>query len=141
MKTPYAIRPILVERMPRFKFTDAELETIYSYFRTILVDNSVEELSEVVNGMSLHNPGLITMGKKLYYEKYACNACHQINLKGGNIGPDLTDIGEWRRTEWIVHYLRDPKAFLQRSVEPVYKLTDKELEALTAFLINPKKEQ
>ncbi len=141
MKMPYAIRPILVERMPRFKLSDSELETIYSYFRNVLVDNSVEELSEVVNGMSLNNPGLITMGKKLYYEKYACNSCHQINLKGGSIGPDLTTIGEWRRTEWIVRYLRDPKAFLKRSVEPVYKLTDRELEALTAFLINPKKEK
>ena len=141
MKKPYAIRPILVERMLKYKISDSEIETLFDYFRTTLVDDRVENLSEVVNEMSLHDPGLITMGKKLYYEKYACNACHQINLKGGTIGPDLTDAGKRLSTKWVVYYLRDPKAFVSRSVEPVFKLTDKEIEALTAFLINPKKEK
>lgn len=141
MKKPYAIRPILVERMLRFKISDAEIETLYDYFRTTLVDDRVEDLSGVVNEMSLHDPRLIRMGKKLYYEKYACNACHQINLEGGTIGPDLTDAGERLSTKWIVYYLRDPKAFVRRSVEPVFKLTDKEIEALTAFLINLKEKE
>jgi mono/diheme cytochrome c family protein len=141
MKKPYAIRPILVERMLRFKMSDSEIETLYDYFRTTLVDDRVENLSGVVNEMSLHDPRLIRMGKKLYYEKYACNACHQINLKGGTIGPDLTDAGKRLSTKWIVYYLRDPKAFVRRSVEPVFKLTDKEIEALTAFLINLKEKE
>ena len=141
MKKPYAIRPILVERMLRFKMSDSEIETLYDYFRTTLVDDRVENLSGVINEMSLHDPRFIRMGEKLYYEKYACNACHQINLEGGTIGPDLTDAGKRLSTKWIVYYLRDPKAFVRRSVEPVFKLTDKEIEALTAFLINPKEKE
>lgn len=141
MKKPYAIRPILVERMLKYKMSDSEIETLYAYFWTTLVDDRVEKLSGIVNEMSLDDPKLIHMGKKLYYEKYACNACHQINLKGGTIGPDLTDVGNRLNTKWIVYYLRDPKAFVKRSVEPVFKLTDKEIEALTAFMVNLKEKE
>ncbi len=141
MKTPYAIRPILVERMPRLKISDSEVETLYSYFRTTLVDDRVEKLTGSVKEMSLKDPEVISLGKDLYYNKYACNACHQVNLKGGTIGPDLTSVGERLRTEWIVYYLSDPKAFLKRSIEPVYDFTEKELEALTAFLLSAKEKK
>jgi mono/diheme cytochrome c family protein len=138
MEAPDTIRPILVERMPPFKMLDSEIEAVYDYFRTTLVDDRVEDLAGTVSQMALGDPGIIRTGRKLYYEKYGCNGCHQINLKGGVIGPDLTKAGKRLRTDWIVYYLRDPKAFLTRSIEPVYNLTDKEIEALTAFLTNPK---
>lgn len=141
MKAPYAIRPILVERMPRFRMKDSEIETLYTYFRVALVNDGVENLTGTVEKMSLNDPGIILMGKKRFYEKYACSACHQINLKGGTIGPDLTDAGTRLRTEWIAHYLHNPKAFLEKSVEPVFDLTEREIEALTAFLINPKEKE
>ncbi len=139
LKTPYAIRPILVERMPRLKLSDAEIDSIYEYLSTTLLDDRVEDLSGVVRKMSLSAPGTIKRGKMLFYDEYACNACHQVNLEGGTIGPDLTEAGVRLRPEWIVQYLRDPKTFLSRSVEPVYKLTDEEIEALAAYLMSSKK--
>jgi mono/diheme cytochrome c family protein len=141
MKAPDTIRPVLPERMPLLKIADSEDEALYAYFRTTLVDDRVEDLAEHVDKMALSDPEVILLGRKLYYEKYACNACHQINLKGGLIGPNLTKVGERLTAEWIVYYLHDPKAFVVRSVEPVYKLTDREIEGLTAFLINPKEER
>jgi mono/diheme cytochrome c family protein len=141
LKAPDTIRPILPHRMPMFKILDSEDEAAYAYFRTTLVDNRVEDLAEAVKKMPLSDPEMILLGKKLYYEKYACNACHQINLKGGLIGPNLTKVDQRLTEDWIVYYLHDPKAFVVRSVEPVYKLTDKEIEGLAAFLINPKEER
>ena len=141
MKAPDTIRPILPVRMTIFKIQDSEDEALYAYFRTTLVDDRVEDLTEHVNKMTLNDPKVILLGKKLYYEKYACNACHQINLKGGLIGPDLTKVGQRLKPEWIVYYLYNPKMFVVRSVEPVYKLTDREIEGLTAFLINRKEEK
>ncbi len=138
VKSPSAIRPILVERMPLFKIQDPEIEILYNYFRTTLVDDRVEAITGRLDRELLKNPKNIQKGRELFYSRYACNACHQINLKGGTIGPDLTHAGERLRTEWIVQYLRNPKTFLERSIEPVYNLTEKEIEALTAFLINPK---
>jgi mono/diheme cytochrome c family protein len=136
MKAPDTIRPILVERMPPFMILDSEDEALYAYFQTTLVDNRVEDLAETVSKLRLSDPSLILTGRKLFDEKYGCNACHQVSSKGGVIGPDLTRVGDRLRTEWIVYYLHNPKAFVTRSIEPVYNFTDEEAEALTAFLVN-----
>lgn len=138
MKAPDTIRPMLPERMPPFHIQDPEDAAIYAYCRSTLVDNRVEDLSGAVSKMALTDPNLISQGQKLYSEKYACNACHQIAGKGGVIGPDFTHVDQRLRPEWVVYYLHDPKAFVVRSIEPVYKFDEKEIEALTAFLVNPK---
>lgn len=138
MKVPYAVRPILVERMPRLKIPNADIDTLYAYFRTTLVDGRVENLADVAKSMRLDDPVTIRRGRALYFEKYSCDACHQINLKGGTIGPDLTKVGERLRTEWILQWLRDPKTFLKRSVEPSYTFPPKEIEELAAFLLSSK---
>jgi len=138
MKNPDTIRPILVERMIQLKIPDADIQAIDAYFRTTLVDSRVDNLAGVVKDMSLGNSETISKGRTLYFEKYACDACHQINLKGGTVGPDLTNAGKRLRPEWVVLWLRNPKTFLKRSVEPVYSFSPKEIEELTAFLLNPK---
>ncbi|GAB4364853.1 MAG: hypothetical protein Kow00128_06910 [Deltaproteobacteria bacterium] len=138
MKVPFAIRPILVERMPRLKIPGADVETLYSFFRTILVDDRVESLAEEAKGLRIGDPESIRRGKALYFRKYACDACHQINLKGGTIGPDLTRAGKRLRPEWVLQWLRDPKTFLKRSVEPTYAFSAKEIEDLAVFLLSPK---
>jgi len=124
-----------------FKILDSENEEIYAYFRPTLVDDRVEDLVESVNKMPLNDPEMNLLGRKLYYEKYACNACHQINQEGGLIGPDLTKVEQRLSTEWIVYYLHNPKAFVTRSVEPVYKLSDREIAGLAAFLSNQKEKR
>jgi len=138
MKSPYAIRPILVERMPRLKIPDADIEILSAYFRTTLVDDRVENLADPVKGLRLGDPATIRRGRGLYYGKYSCDACHQINLEGGTIGPDLTRVGERLRPEWVLQWLRDPKTFLKRSVEPSYTFTPKEIEELAVFLLSTK---
>jgi mono/diheme cytochrome c family protein len=138
MKAPDTIRPLLTDRMLIYKIEDSENEALYDYFRAVLLDDRVENETMKVQQMNLNDPGKITLGKSLYLDKYTCNACHQINQKGGTIAPDITKTGQRLRPEWIVYYLHDPKAFVMRSVEPVYKLTDSEIESLTAFIISPK---
>jgi mono/diheme cytochrome c family protein len=135
---PDTIRPILVERMPQMKIRDEEIRVIDSYFRATLVDDRVESLSGAVAGMRLADPEAARRGKELYFGKYACDACHQINLKGGTVGPDLTQAGKRLRPEWVVLWLRNPKTFLPRSVEPVYAFTPKEIEDLAAFVLSAK---
>jgi cbb3-type cytochrome oxidase cytochrome c subunit len=138
MKNPDTIRPILVERMIQLRIPDAEIQILDSYFRTTLVDDRVEGLVGAVKGMHLGDSETILRGRKLYFEKYGCDACHQISLIGGTIGPDLTNAGKRLRPEWVVQWLRNPKMFLKRSVEPVYTFSPREEEDLTAFLLSPK---
>jgi mono/diheme cytochrome c family protein len=138
MKAPDTIRPMLEERMPPFKILDPEDDAIFAYCRTTLVTDKAEDLTGAVDKMALGDPQIIRDGEKLYFEKYACNACHQINQKGGLVGPDFTETAKRLRPEWVVYYLHDPKAFVKRSVEPVYAFADKEILALTAFVLSSK---
>jgi mono/diheme cytochrome c family protein len=138
MQAPDTIRPMLEERMPPFKILDPENAAIYAYCRSTLVDDRVENLAEVAGKIPMQDQGLIREGEKLYFEKYACNACHQIDGKGGLVGPDFSKVGNRLRPEWVLYYLHDPKAFVKRSLEPVYGLKDKEIDALTAFLLSHK---
>ena len=140
LKKPHGIRPTAHEQMPNFRLSDSEIKSIYSYFRTTLVDDRVEKLFATMAEMNL-NDSKLEVGSKLYYEKYACVACHRINAKGGTIGPDLTEVGARLRPEWIAYYLRDPKAFVKNSLEPVFNLTDNEIKDLTAFLVNQKEKK
>ena len=138
MKAPDTIRPSLVERMPPFKIQPGELESLAAYFEAALVDDRVEDLTGRFRDAALHDPAIVKLGKTLYEKEYACHSCHQINNEGGLIGPALTSVGDRLRIEWIAYYLKNPKAFVKRSVEPVYALTDKEAEALAAYLVSTK---
>jgi len=137
LKEPFGIRPTAHERMPNFRLSDSEIKSIYSYFRGSFVDDRVEALSETVGEIDF-DESTVEAGRKLYYEKYACIACHRINSKGGIIGPDLSRVGDRLRPEWIAYHLRDPKAFVNNSPEPVYNFTENEIRGLTAFLVNQK---
>jgi mono/diheme cytochrome c family protein len=138
LRKPDTIRPILVERMPQMKITDADTQILDAYIQAALLDDKVENLAGEVRGMRLADPEAVRRGSRLYFDKYACDACHQINLKGGTIGPDLTGSGKRLRPEWVVLWLRNPKAFLPRSVEPVYAFSQREIEDLAAFVLSPK---
>jgi mono/diheme cytochrome c family protein len=140
LKKPYTIRPSAHEQMPNFRLSNTEIESIYSYFRTTLVDDRVENLFETMEKRDRDDSSVET-GRKLYNEKYACNACHRLNSKGGAIGPDLTEVGARLRPEWIAYHLRDPKTFVLNSSEPGFDLTDNEIRDLTAFLMDQKEKK
>lgn len=82
---------------------------------------------------------LIKYGKTLYKQE-GCFMCHQLNGEGGAVGPDLTVEGTRGRTDqWLIGHFKDPAAYVPGSIMPAFKnLTDKQLQALTAFLQNQK---
>ena len=66
---------------------------------------------------------------KLSWQKYNCNACHQIYGLGGYLGPDLTNVYSKRGPDYI-------KAFLKNgtSIMPAFHLTEQETKDLVSFL-------
>lgn len=66
---------------------------------------------------------------KLIWQKYNCNACHQIYGLGGYLGSDLTNEYSLKDTNFI-------KAFLMNGTDimPNFNLTEQEVNALLAFL-------
>ena len=57
-------------------------------------------------------------GERYFFGKGNCSGCHMVKGRGGNVGPDLSNLGRQRRLGQIQKALRDP-ASLQT---PGYKL-------------------
>ncbi len=66
---------------------------------------------------------------KLVWQKYNCNACHQVYGLGGYLGPDLTNAYSLKGQEYI-------KAFLKTGTGamPQFHLSDEETGSLLSFL-------
>ena len=93
--------------MPRIRrFTDAETRQLVSYVR------SLGRVAEV------KVPGDRTKGLAVY-RNLGCAGCHIIGGQGGNLGPDLTDIGFLRGAAYLRQAIVDPAAALPKGVMQV----------------------
>lgn len=70
----------------------------------------------------------------LLTERLACLGCHQLDGAGGRIGPDLSNVGSRRSTEFIRAVLVDPQARNPNSVMPRIPLTRATRELLVTYL-------
>lgn len=129
----YSIRPILVERMPVFRFSPHEA--------TVLTDGIMTQL------VSADIPGnlereftieMVRLGEKLFDEK-GCITCHIVGEKGGYIGPSFTigaNVGDKLQGGWLYRWLKNPQAIVSDVLEPNYNLSDSEAQALTAYVMS-----
>ena len=77
---------------------------------------------------------LVSKGRALFF-KTGCFGCHRIEgLSSGTIGPDLSEVGKERKSDYLWGHIVDPRAYTSTSVMPQFKLTDDEREALVIFL-------
>ena len=92
---------------------------------------------------------LIEKGKKVYAEAkpMACKACHAVAGAGNAKGP-LDGVGSKLKAEEIKAWMRTPKDMAAKAkaerkppmpAYPVEKLSDEDLDALTAYLLSLKK--
>ncbi len=126
LANPQPLRLYLEERMPRFRLTKPEIQTIASYIGAVLV-------ADWPPSGPLPRQ-LAARGRALYYERYACHACHQIGDQGGAVGPELTGVRRRLTSEWLLHYLRDSHALAGDVPEPALRLPEEEARAVAAFL-------
>ena len=75
------------------------------------------------------NPGAAT--GKIAWQKYNCNACHQVYGLGGYLGPDLTNVYSQKGKDYIEVFLKTGTVTM-----PNFHLTEQEVGALLAFLKN-----
>jgi metallo-beta-lactamase class B len=90
--------------MPRIRrFTDAETRQLMAYIRS---------LGRVAEAKL---PGDPAKGAAVY-KGLGCAGCHIINGQGGNLGPDLSDIGFLRGAPYLKQAIVDPSAALPKGV-------------------------
>lgn len=64
--------------------------------------------------------GDVERGRAVFFgNKAACSACHRRESQGGNIGPDLSQIGRIRTRRDLVEAVKFPSASFARGFEPV----------------------
>jgi cytochrome c1 len=82
----------------------------------------------------------VEQGRQLFYSKYACQGCHIVDVKAdkGYIGPTLTSVGSRLTAAWVYHWLKNPQALRQGTVEPNRNMSDEDAKSLTAFLMMQK---
>lgn len=74
------------------------------------------------------------------YQSWGCPSCHTLDGKGGKMGPDLARVGESHTDAyWFRRYLSDPRSIIPTSVKPSVKLSDADMDDLTAYLLNLKR--
>jgi cytochrome c1 len=124
--------------MPKFKLSDDEARDISAF----LVANSTPLSGDTV-AASATPPNLPpdpTAGASLYGESF-CASCHAVqnaagNIVGGDIGPELTHIGNKVKPEWLQAWLEDPRTYDPDTPMPHYRWSDQQLRILTVFLQN-----
>jgi cytochrome c2 len=72
------------------------------------------------------------------FNKRTCAFCHTLNGRGGNVGPDLTNIKERRSDEWLLKWLKDPPSIKPGTVMPKMKWeSDQEIIDVIYYLKDP----
>jgi len=133
LKNPETLRPALIRRMPKFNFTDAEINTLTDYMLTVYQTSEFDRDSLLASELT---PAMAEQGKQLFYSKFGCQGCHIADFANdkGYIGPALVGTGKRFNAAWVYHWLKDPQALRPGTIEPNQHMTDEEARNLTAFL-------
>jgi mono/diheme cytochrome c family protein len=122
--------------MPNFKLSDADARDISAF----LIANSVPKPGDIATSAgSTGAQADPAAGASLYGQSF-CASCHAAqnaagNLVGGDLGPELTRIGNKVKPEWLEAWLNDPRNYDPATTMPHYRWTSQELGLVKAFLL------
>lgn len=69
--------------------------------------------------------GDVSEGRKLFFGKATCSACHAVESEGGDFGPDLTNIGDIRSRHDMIEAIIYPSVSFAREYE-TFKVVTKD---------------
>jgi mono/diheme cytochrome c family protein len=114
-------------KMPRFFLNPEEIKNVASYLWQIS-----QKTSESVTVPSF-DAGVVEAGKDRF-EKVGCLGCHRINDNGGQFAPNLTNIGEKARYDYLVSWIADPKKHQPQGRMPSLRLSEEEAKEIASYL-------
>jgi cytochrome c2 len=124
---PGAVRVSVEARMPVFHMLPEEARTVADYAASTLLDDDLDRYD------ARFTPAEARRGEELY-RQLGCVGCHQLNLQGGYVGPDLSNTGTRLRPGWTAAWLLSPNSYKPGTLQPDYGLTALDARALTAYL-------
>lgn len=123
---PFGWRPGSGSRMPDFRLTAAEIDTLATWL----------ELAASADQPRPQPPGERTAANTLTLmrERWGCMGCHAWHGDGGRIGPDLALAGERLQPSHIIATLHDPDRAAASGIMPRPLLQPRDLDRIAAVL-------
>jgi len=125
--------------MPNFKLSDSDARDISAFLiaNSTSIPGDTAPVSPSGKDQKAIDP---TAGASLYGESF-CASCHAVqnaagNVVGGDVGPELTRVGNKVKPEWLRAWLKNPRVYDAETAMPHYRFTDQQVFLLTAFLGN-----
>jgi len=84
-------------------------------------------------GAEAQDSALVARGESVFKDQ-GCYGCHTVGKTGTPIATDLSRIGTKHDQAYLGAWLRDPAQQKPRQHMPKLKLTEAEVQALTAYL-------
>jgi cbb3-type cytochrome oxidase cytochrome c subunit len=121
-KSPAGVRPGTA--MPPIQLNDGQLTALAA----LLLKLNPENASTLRDA-----PDFAVQGA-LVYVANSCSDCHKVNGGGMDVGPALNGLSKRRSQSWVEDHFLDPPKLSPGSIMPAYKLSQKDLNNLTAYL-------
>ncbi len=130
--TGAAVLPVLLDSLQQSTSGDNELTQLFTTVRG-QVENRLSRqqpgdhkaLQRMQRLMSTLGPGDRQHGKALFESnRAACSACHTVAGSGGDVGPDLSRIGQIRRRPDLLESILYPSASIANSYETYTVVTN-----------------
>ncbi len=120
--------------MPNFKLSDDDARDMSAF----LIVNSTPQQGDTATLAAKASPDPAA-GASLYGESF-CASCHAVqnaagNLVGGDVGPELTRVGNKVKPEWLHAWLRNPRNYDEETAMPHFRLNDSQIATLSGFLL------
>jgi mono/diheme cytochrome c family protein len=77
---------------------------------------------------------LAEIGKRLYSNKYGCNACHRVGDAGGIVGPALDRAGFRLNGAWVYRWVKYPQSMKPETRMPNLGISDPDAKAIAMYL-------
>jgi mono/diheme cytochrome c family protein len=129
---PSALRPILVERMIPLRMPDEEAAFLAGFMENVYRDDRIPD--EIFPTGAPADQA--ERGRRLFFERYGCQACHQVGGKGGYYGPLLDGAGSRLQSGWVFWWLKGPQRWRDDVREPDYGLDDGDARDLAAYIMS-----
>ena len=131
-------------RMPKCSLQEDEIKALAA-FLSLQKAKPIEtyKINPAVVIKLSKNPELLAEGE-VRFRQMACTTCHSLAVRyagesktiGGEIAPELTNVGDKVNEEWLVAWLRNPQSYLPNSKMPRYGWSDEDLYKVSQYAIN-----